>query len=185
VDGGLANPLPVDVTRQLGAQFVIAVSVLSLPDDSIPLRAEQQKLTTQLLARLLAGFTAPQTEAEVEPPTHPDSDAGDDIGLIEVLSTAAGVIQARIAAGRLREQPPDCFVAVPTREVGVFDFHRAAEMVDAGRAAAREALPEIHRALLAAAPLHEKVTRWIDAASKRVIRSTDSDASDADPGDNP
>jgi NTE family protein len=185
VDGGLANPLPVDVARQLGAQFVIAVSVLRLHDDSMPRRIEQQRLTTQLLARLLAGYEKSQLAGAERPSPHSESDAEDDIGLIEVLSKAAGVIQARIAAGRLREQPPNCFVAVPTHEIGVFDFHRAAEVVDAGRAAAREALPEIRSALLAAAPLYQKVTRWIDAATARVSRSTDSAATEAEPGEEP
>jgi NTE family protein len=183
VDGGLANPLPVDVARQLGADFVIAVSVLKLHDDSMPRTVEHHRLTTQLLARFLAGYQVPQAAGAGEPPPHPDDDAEDDIGLIEVLSKAAGVIQARIAAGRLREQPPNCFIAVPVQEIGVFDFHCAAEVVEAGRAAAREALPEIQSALLAAAPLSEKVTRWIDAATARVSRSADSAASEADPGE--
>lgn len=173
VDGGLTNPLPVNVARQLGAQFVIAVSVLSLPDDSMARAGERRKLTTQLLARFLASYGAPRRGEGAGPSRPSSSDVGDDMGLIEVLTKASGVIQARIAAGRLQEEPPDCFVAVPLREIGGFDFHRATEAIEAGRAAAREALPEIRSALLAAEPLVHKVTRWIDAATARVSRHTD------------
>ena len=184
VDGGLTNPLPVDVARQLGAQFVIAVTVLALPEDTLPRKAEPQRLTAQLLARFLDSEEAPRREEAEESPAEPESDLADDIGLIEVLSKATGVVQARIAAARLREQPPDCLVAVPMRDaIGLFDFHRAGEAVDAGRLAAREALPEIRSALLSAEPLHQKLARWMDAATGRVTRSSDLATSRAEPDD--
>jgi NTE family protein len=170
VDGGLTNPLPVDVARQLGAQFVIAVSVLALPRDSLPHARDSQSLTAQLLARFLE-LAKPSDQSEAaEPPTVDESGVADEIGLIEVLSEATAVVQARIAAARLREQPPDCIVAVPSREIGLFDFHRATEAVDAGRAAAREALPEIRTALLSAEPLYQKLARWMDTATGRIAR---------------
>jgi NTE family protein len=168
VDGGLTNPLPVDVARRLGAQFVIAVSVLALPDASIPRKEEPQRLTAQLLARLWDSEKAPRHPEAEESPADDEGDAADDLGLIEVLSKATGVVQARIAAARLREQPPDCIVVVPSRQIGLFDFHRAAEAVDAGRLAAREALPEIRSALLSAEPLYQKLARWMDAATGRT-----------------
>lgn len=168
VDGGLTNPLPVDVARQLGAQFVIAVSVLALPDDSIPRKEEPHRLTVQLLARLWDSEEAPRRPEAEESPADGEGDVADDLGLIEVLSRATGVVQARIAAARLREQPPDCIVIVPASEIGLFDFHRAAEAVDAGRLAAREALPEIRDALLAAEPLYHKLARWMEAATGRI-----------------
>jgi predicted acylesterase/phospholipase RssA len=169
VDGGLTNSLPVDVARQLGAQFVIAVTVLALPDDSMPRQGEPQRLTAQLLARFLDSEKAPRPEEAEESPANAEGDAADDIGLIEVLSRATRVVQARIAAARLREQPPDCLVAVPMRdEIGLFDFHRAAEAIDGGRLAAREALPEIRSALASAELLHQKLARWMDAATGRI-----------------
>jgi NTE family protein len=170
VDGGLANPLPVDVARQLGAQFVIAVSVLALPHDSLPRKGEPQRLTEQLLARFLDSARSPRVAVGEESAADTGSDLADDLGLIEVLSKATSVVQARIASARLREQPPDCIVAVPPREIGLFDFHRAAEAVDAGRAAAREALPEIRSALLSAEPLYQKLARWMDAAAGRITK---------------
>jgi NTE family protein len=184
VDGGLTNPLPVDVARQLGAQFVIAVTVLALPEDTVPRKGEPQRLTAQLLARFLDSGETPQPEETEESSEEPESDLADDIGLIEVLSKATGVVQSRIAAARLREQPPDCLVAVPMRDaIGLFDFHRAPEAVDAGRVAAREALPEIRSALLAAEPLYQKLARWMDAATGRITGSPDPGASQAEPDD--
>jgi NTE family protein len=163
VDGGLVNPLPVDVARQLGAQFVIAVSVLGFLDESAPHAPERQGVTIQLLARFLARHK-PQQRERVEPP---GADSEGDLGLIDVLSRATTLIQARIAMARLREDPPDALVAVPMPEIGLLDYDRAAEAIAAGRAAARRALPEIKNALATAAPLSHKVTRWLDDASER------------------
>ena len=181
VDGGLTNPLPVDVARQLGAQFVIAVTVLALPEDPVPRKGEPQRLTAQLLARFLDSDEAPRPEEAEDSSGEPESDLADDIGLIEVLSKATGVVQARIAAARLREQPPDCIVAAPSQEIGLFDFHRAADAFDAGRTAAREALPEIRSALLAAEPLYQKLARWMDTATGRITGSPDPDSGRAEP----
>ena len=98
-----------------------------------------------------------------------------------MLSKATGVVQARIAAARLREQPPTVSSLYRSREIGLFDFHRAAEVVDAGRLAAREALPEIRSALLSAQPLYQKLARWMDAATGRITGSSDPGASRAQP----
>jgi NTE family protein len=166
-DGGLVNPIPVDVARQLGAEFVIAVSVLSLLDDSIPLARERRRVTTQLLARFLARHK-PQEHKQVE---RPGADSKAELGLIDVLSRATTLIQARIASARLREDPPDALVLVPLPQMGLLDYDRAAEAIAAGHEAARCSLPEIKNALAAAAPLSHKVTRWLDDASERLRRN--------------
>jgi NTE family protein len=173
VDGGLTNPIPVDVARQLGAQFVIAVSVLALPDEAFPRKEEPQRLTAQLLARFLDSGKAPRREVVEDPSGDVVGETVDEVGLIEVLSNASGIVQARIAAARLREQPPDCMVVAPSPEIGLFDFHRAAEVVDTGHLAAREALPEIRRALASAEPLYQKLARWMDSATGRITGSSD------------
>ncbi len=173
VDGGLVNPVPVDVARHLGAQFVIAVSVLGPPNDGALYSEEAHGLAAQLLARFhdrIDGRNAPRPPAASSRAkrARPKEDEGP--GLFDVLSKATTIVQAGIAAGRLRDHPPDHLIAIALPEIGVFDFHRAAEVIAAGRAAAREALPEIRAKLDHAAPLLRKVTRWLDGAAARVTR---------------
>jgi predicted acylesterase/phospholipase RssA len=98
-------------------------------------------------------------------PSHPH-DA--DLGLIDVLSRSSAVVQAHIAAARLREQPPSCLISIPVHTIGLFDFHRTAEAIAAGRTAAREALPDLLAALAAAAPLARRVSRWFRAGRDPV-----------------
>lgn len=162
VDGGLVNPVPADVTRALGAQFVIAVSVLNIPVRP-PLRRTPLALTQQWSARLRRRWQAPRDEGKTEELVE---EVAEELGLVDVLSRASAVVQARIAQARLRDDPPDVLLHVPLR-LGLFDFHRSREAVSAGRRVAQEALPEIRRALAAALPLMERVSRWLDSASER------------------
>jgi NTE family protein len=168
VDGGLVNPVPVDVARQLGAEFVIAVSVLNAPDGSLPNHRARRGLAQQWLDRLLAREDSSPTSRKNG--TEPIRTQDADLGLIEVLSRASAVVQAHIAAARLREQPPECLIKVPVHTIGLFDFHRTAEATAAGRAAARQALPDLLAALAAAAPLSHRFSRWLNEATARWNR---------------
>lgn len=169
VDGGLVNPIPVSAAVRLGAEFVVAVSVLDLPDaTTLPVR-DTRSVSAQLLARFLARIDDSQARPSHGPPPVAASAAPADAspGLIAVLSKATQIAQARIAAGRLSEQPPDYLINVPLPDVGLFDFHRAGEAIDAGRDAAREALPGLRDALERRVPLYQRLTRWLDHTAGR------------------
>lgn len=170
VDGGLVNPVPVDVARQLGARFVIAVSVLGAPTRGLARHADEAHgLGAQLLARfheLIDGRKGAQRPAAARA-AKPEAVADAVPGLFDVLSKASTIVQARIAAARLRDDPADYLITITLPKVGVFDFHRAAEVIAAGQTAARRALPEIRAKLAHAAPLYRKVTRWLDHTAAR------------------
>ncbi|MGH7819020.1 MAG: patatin-like phospholipase family protein [Candidatus Binatia bacterium] len=154
VDGGLVNPLPVSVARQLGATFVIAVSVLPIGDrthDSLfaAYRAARERwLSVPLLARLLRRDAQQALATVVEADESPAAAlVAKQRRLSAVLSQASKVVQGRIAASRLREEPPDFLVSVPLPDIGLFDFHCVADAVTCGRQTAEAALPELRAVL--------------------------------------
>lgn len=163
VDGGLVNPVPADIARQLGAQFVIAVSVLSVPPVA-PARRTARGLTQQWGERLGRRFRA-SAPRPTTPKWAPEPDG--ELGLIDVLSRASALVQARIAEARLRDDPPDFLIHVPLR-LGLFDFHRSREAAAAGRKAAEEHLGELRRRLDAALPWVERMSRWLDGTADRL-----------------
>ena len=57
------------------------------------------------------------------------------------------IMQDRISRSRLAGDPPDVMIAPKLGGVGLFEFHRAAECIAAGRAAATRALPAIQEAI--------------------------------------
>ncbi len=50
-----------------------------------------------------------------------------------VVSRASTVVQANIAAARWREDPAECLIKPAVDDIGVFDFDRAADTIQAGR----------------------------------------------------
>jgi predicted acylesterase/phospholipase RssA len=141
------------------------VSVLGFPD---PAHARDgQGVGAALLRRLLKRFDG---QAAAAAPALPPIDP--ELGLISILAKSSRVVQTHIATARLRDNPPDQLITVRLPDIGLFDFHRAGELIAAGRAAARDALPELRARLAAAAPLSRKVARWLDGASARLRRDS-------------
>ena len=56
---------------------------------------------------------------------------------------AFNITQDRVARSRLAGDPPDAMVCPKLASIGLFEFHRAAEAIALGRAAAERSLPDI------------------------------------------
>lgn len=167
VDGGLVNPLPVSVARALGADFVIGVSVLpqrlELPGRSR--RAAAKPLLARLLAsagarRAAARRVASRKKAVAESPEL-------DLGVIEVILDATRIVERSIAAARLKEEPPDFLIEVRTARIGIFDFQLSDAMIEAGRAVARQVLPDLQKAITTR-PLYRRLSRWRKAGRAKT-----------------
>lgn len=146
VDGALRDPVPVGPARDLGATFVIAVSVLGGENELVP-RCETPPpdRLRRLLARVWRGAWSTATAATPGSDDEPAVEHSD--GLASILCKASIVVQTAIAAARLRESPPDFLIAPKARDIGAFEVHRAAEAIAAGRAAAAAALPQLLAAI--------------------------------------
>lgn len=149
VDGALVDPIPVAAAHELGATFVIAVSVIP-PPYAAPLVSACQppastwpRLSWQMVREWLPG-TGESDAADCAPPL-PIEDGGPQ-SLSMVLTRTSVIVQSHIAAARLREQPPD-FLIQPDPGVGVFDLDRAAVAIEAGRVAASAVLPALRQSL--------------------------------------
>jgi NTE family protein len=160
-DGAIANPVPVSVARELGARFVIALNVLFVDQEQADRFAREIRPSRSgLLDRLTARLSPPPLAAEPQGERAEVEAGAPGMRVFGVVAQASRIVQCRIAAARLRHEPPDVLVNIPAADVGVFDFHRAADLIVRGREAARAALPEIERALAARLPAHRRLRRW-------------------------
>ncbi len=147
-DGALVNPIPVSVCRALGARYVIAVNLnfdilgrgTVLPSSEMDYGSDEQEdagyeepaepagrgvralLRRQLLGR---GDGAP--------------------GISTVMVDAFNIVQDRIARSRLAGDPPDSMISLRLSDVGLFDFHRADELIQRGEQAASRHIDDIVR----------------------------------------
>jgi len=147
VDGGLVNPLPIDVARTLGAASVIAVDLnhhldrKNRPGTSgkagrngkrkFPL-AEFPDAPPWLTRLLWARPGAPADKRR-------ETDAP-QTGLFEILNATLVIMARAITAGRLHADAPDLLIQPDLGDVHFLEFQRARETIARGYEAARLAL---------------------------------------------
>ena len=163
MDGALVNPVPVTACRALGAEVVLCVNLngegggrgttiqshVAEPD---PVQDDEG----QSEADVARGWFAPVRDAasRLKAMASPRRNYSSP-GLAAVIVDAFNITQDRIARSRLAGDPPDVMISPKLARIGLFDFHRAEEVIDLGRAAAERALEDIKATL--AASMHESV----------------------------
>ncbi len=134
VDGGLLAPMPITATRLADAHRLVAIDMHGWPRRPPGEPAEPQPPVEeagiggrvgQWLERAMAG------EAE-----------GDALrmGLPEIMSRSLDTMQAQIARVQLALDPPELLIRIPRDVCQFYEFWRAAELIDVGRAVATRAL---------------------------------------------
>lgn len=132
VDGGLLAPLPITATRLSDAHRLIAVDMHGWPqrpDGELP--DEQADVDD---GHGLAGWIERRVRRHW--PEH-DEHA---IGLTEVMARALDTMQAQIARVQLALDPPEVVIRIPRDACLFYEFWRAKELVEIGRAEAEKAL---------------------------------------------
>ena len=147
-DGAIVNPVPVSVARALGAESVIALNISS---DSVgrgtaiqdPFGRPEPAPVVDAPANDSGGVITRWwrgANALARPAPEPDAP-----GLMTVMVNALDIAQDRIMRSRLAGDPPDALIQLKVGRIGMFEFHRADELIALGREAVRRALPEIAR----------------------------------------
>jgi len=173
-DGALVNPVPVSVCRALGANYVIAVNVgaeyagrgtvvphvepmgledLSPAEETAPepegLFARNSRAVKKLVQRQIFG------RKDNSP------------GISRVMMDALNIVQDRISRSRLAGDPPDAIVVPRMPTFGLFDFHQAEAMIEAGRVAVQRDIESIKHEIEARRPA-PRVTRPALAVARAV-----------------
>lgn len=145
IDGGIINPMPVDVARSLGRR-VVAVDVLG--------HTASSGGPTQLFEA--RGPISYATEAIRRLQL---------TGILESVYQAATLTANRLIDQSLRANPPDVLIQPEVGRIGLFAFDLAYEAYRAGEAAARSALPQLEE-LARSRP--EAVQPWLASLWRRI-----------------
>lgn len=153
VDGGLVNPLPVSVVRNMGADFVIAVDLNS---DVIPEKPAKKSTDTghsklshikrklaegpasSLLMALESRVKTPQILKLAHIQRWLDKKSTPDI--FEILATSVRIMQAQITRLNLKTFPPDILIQPHVGHINLLGFNRAKETIEEGYKSAKIAL---------------------------------------------
>lgn len=155
VDGGLVNPVPVSLARAMGADILIAVD-----------------LNSDLLGRHLRRGELPESDSRSPSPDQADSEQSSEWvkriqnnlnallpswgenddkndnepeipSVLDVVASSINIMQERITRSRMVGEPPHITIAPRLSHLGLLDFHRAEEAIEAGAQTARECIPAI------------------------------------------
>lgn len=142
VDGGLVDPVPVATCRALGADVVIAVNLNSgLIGKHINLKRE----TTQTENKSILSKVKEQAR-EYSNSIFPNQGEKDETpGFFYAIANSVNIVQDRITRSRLAGDPADVLLSPQVAQIGILEFHRAAEAIREGERSVRRMMPEIRR----------------------------------------
>ncbi len=158
-DGALVNPIPVTLCRALGAEIVLAVNLVSdqtyrgttihdpqsieptLDNYDFGVPDESRTLSARIFDGVSGNLRRVFGKREDGAP-----------GIANAMMDAFNIAQSRISRSRLAGDPPDVLITARLGKIGLFDFHRADELIAAGRDAARRAMPSIVEDIALAMP---------------------------------
>jgi len=156
VDGALINPLPISACQALGARMTIAVDLhadimgkaakpghnfqtvagFDMFDEKDVPKTTQKKFATGLSRRLF--------KREENNPS-----------LFGVMVSSLGIMQDRLTRSKLASDPPDIHIKPQIGHIGLLEFEKAAELIEAGEEATLKVLPEIKSGIDVLLPPHK------------------------------
>lgn len=167
-DGGIVNPVPVDVVRNMGAEVVIAVNLnrnyvtgglasSALPDpteegDDAPpppprtASEASNRRRESFLKRLDDRYQSLQeTIHDKVDQWLPSEDPGPNI--FDVIGTSLNVMEQQVTLSRLEAHAPDLLVEPALSDYAIFDFQKANRIIRKGYRAMQDQLPALRELL--------------------------------------
>lgn len=168
VDGGVVNPVPVNIARAMGAEIIIAVNLNkdSSPQDT-PSEANSSDAPKQDPSKMDEPSQQEQEEEQSESGIvqnltsryeslkdvlkdnvddwMPDPQTG--LNIFDVIGNSFNVMEQRVTRVNLQIYPPDLLIEPDLIDYGIFDFHQSKPMMQRGYDAAKAMMPEIKEVL--------------------------------------
>jgi len=139
VDGGVVNPVPISLTRAMGADIVIAVDLQHdahlMQQDLMPVNTQTDDGALDDLAwheRLRGRLSRAATRKRVAAPT-----------AMEIMTTSIQVLENRLKRNRMAGDPPDILIQPFCPQISTLDFHRAEAAITAGAQAVEKKMDEL------------------------------------------
>lgn len=142
VDGAVVNPVPISLTRALGADIVIAVDLqhdahlmqqnllsVSPPEQSHSAKDSQALSWHERLRARLGRMK--NNRSPVAP------------GAMEIMTTSIQVLENRLKRNRMAGDPPDILIQPLCPQISTLDFHRAGAAIAAGQLAVEKKMDEL------------------------------------------
>jgi len=128
VDGGVVNPLPVNLVKRNPNDMLVVVDLNAhIPVSKTPVGRQQQSKLDELTNRY---FHWKKTQ----------KNKTNNFGVFDMLNESIDLTQETLSAMMLQQYKPDILVQIPRKACGTMEFHRSDEMLVLGTEAMDKAL---------------------------------------------
>ncbi|WP_041429175.1 patatin-like phospholipase family protein [Synechococcus sp. PCC 7502] len=161
-DGGIVNPVPVNVVREMGADVVLAVNlnhnyiaaVLENPNlednnegNSLEKDEEMEKEVEQDFVKAIRAHYNILTEnlkGKLEQ-WLPNNES--PINIFDIIGTTINIMEQKVTKLNLEIDPPELLIEPDLCKYGIFDFHQADLIIAEGYQRTRQAIPKLRQLL--------------------------------------
>jgi NTE family protein len=142
VDGGVLNPLPLDVVKRHNGDLLVSVNVNSPvtfllstePVESVSHEQGYKNARENLNNRWSELINRGRKSSNPKPM---------EMGMFDLISESINLMQNKLSAYSIERYKPDIIVNIPYKIATVYDFYKAETLIEAGREACRNALTEV------------------------------------------
>jgi len=151
VDGGVLNPLPLDLVKRTDGDILIAVNVnANIPYESAVIQKPQED-QEHFYSKIRATINEKWSEVidhYVEKHKNGNEPKPKPVNMFDIISDSVILGQNKIAGTYIEKYKPDVLVETSVNIASIFDFDKSEELIEAGRKACRIALDESGKKLL-------------------------------------
>lgn len=134
VDGGVLNPLPIDLVKKEEGEIIVAVNInANIPygKNTLPVEENTEKAAYLKMLDFIRA-TLPRFDNKNE-------STAENLGLFDILNKSYDLTQDRLTELMIQVHKPDLVVNISRDACGVFEFYRANEIIEEGRKAFHQA----------------------------------------------
>ena len=148
VDGGLVNPVPINIAREMGADYIIAVNILSSKNKSDP--KSDKKFNNKIdLEKPLEIIPVLERKLENLMIDHKwirnfikHKEKQDLPGIKKIFNQSIKIAQEKMIRQSIELYKPDVLIEPDVGSVNMFEFYNAEEIIEKGYKAAEAVLKE-------------------------------------------
>ena len=124
VDGGVVNPIPVDLVERMPGDILVVVDVNSKVSlEKAEITKKEQSFLDGLSKRFISWIRTETVKKK-------------NVGIFDMLNESFDLTQEMLTSSMLQHHKPDILIEVSRKLCGPMDFHRYAEIIETGRNAA-------------------------------------------------
>lgn len=145
LDGGILNPLPLDLISSNDDEKIVAVNVNACVPYIAPERPHEELVADKAFNRKMWAMLNRwmKKENNTKKPVNSMPEEKKKLGFFELMLRSSDMMQDRLTDKLIELHPPHMLVNISRKTGGTFEYYRANDFIGAGRLATLNALKQL------------------------------------------